>query len=665
MVLAGTSRVGAVVPEPPVGIEVPFLPQTERLCGGAAAAMVFRFWGERHADVQQFAPLVDRRAGGIPAERLVDAIVQRGWTAERVDGTIEALRENLGRGQPLILLVEVRPRRYHFVVAVSAGPEHVYVHDPAIGPYRRYSVSALTKAWAPTGNWMLRVRPDRTTPRTVGGPSPVAPASPPASRADTACDQALAEAVDQVRQRGLGSADALLGAVRTQCPSDSRPVSELAGVRFAERRLAESVHLAEQATKLDPTDAYAWDLLGSSRFVTRDVLAALDAWNAIDKPRLDSVQLDRLTFTQYSLAARFLGLSPGRLLTRAHVERAERRLRDLPARWTSRLDVVPDEDGWATVRAAIVERPRRPRGWFAWTSAAVESLARREVTAGVAGWNGRGDMWTAGWRWWANRPRVTLSYAAPLAGPVPGVVGVMLSQASQRYATGESGDGVVQDHLRGGISLGHWLTGAWRYEVSGGLDRWDGSRAAASIGAGLDRRLAGDRVSLTAAGRNGWPVSDDAGFRTGSVAAVVRSKPTHEGLVVVLQGSYSVASRWAPLSEWPGAGDQGAGSALLRAHPLTQGGIVDGVGFGRRLASATVEGRRWLRKPAIVGLGVAAFADLARATDGLRPERDRRLHVDVGAGMRFRIPGRDGLVRIDYGHGIRDRARALTLGWIQ
>ena len=33
-------------------LAVPFLPQTEALCGGAAAAMIFRFWGDRHADVQ-------------------------------------------------------------------------------------------------------------------------------------------------------------------------------------------------------------------------------------------------------------------------------------------------------------------------------------------------------------------------------------------------------------------------------------------------------------------------------------------------------------------------------------------------------------------------------------------------------------------------------------
>jgi len=48
-----------------LALDVPYLPQTDALCGGAAAAMVFRYWGDAHADVQEFASLVDRRAGGI------------------------------------------------------------------------------------------------------------------------------------------------------------------------------------------------------------------------------------------------------------------------------------------------------------------------------------------------------------------------------------------------------------------------------------------------------------------------------------------------------------------------------------------------------------------------------------------------------------------------
>ena len=60
-------------------VEVPYLSQTDLLCGGAAAAMVFRYWGDFHADVQQFASLVDVRAGGIASDTLVQAVESRGW----------------------------------------------------------------------------------------------------------------------------------------------------------------------------------------------------------------------------------------------------------------------------------------------------------------------------------------------------------------------------------------------------------------------------------------------------------------------------------------------------------------------------------------------------------------------------------------------------------
>src|SRR5262245_28542472 len=64
-------------------LEVPYLTQTPLLCGGAAAAMVLRFWGDRHADVDQFAALVDRRAGGIADTALESALSGKGWRTER------------------------------------------------------------------------------------------------------------------------------------------------------------------------------------------------------------------------------------------------------------------------------------------------------------------------------------------------------------------------------------------------------------------------------------------------------------------------------------------------------------------------------------------------------------------------------------------------------
>src|SRR4051812_44978700 len=95
-------------------LAVPFVPQSTDLCGGAAAAMVFRFWGDTHADAQQFAPLIDRQARGIRVDVLVDAVRARGWTAATIEGTLTSVRDRLDRREPIIVLLGDRRNRYHY-----------------------------------------------------------------------------------------------------------------------------------------------------------------------------------------------------------------------------------------------------------------------------------------------------------------------------------------------------------------------------------------------------------------------------------------------------------------------------------------------------------------------------------------------------------------------
>src|SRR5439155_4085724 len=144
---------------------VPYLPQTEALCGGAAAAMVFRFWGDRHADVQQFESLVDRFAGGIADTVLVDAIRSRGWTVDRIDGSIALLHQELAAGHPLILMIEDRPSRYHYVVVVGVDDDAVSVHDPTWGPAHRIALAEFNRRWLAASFWTLRVMPAGTNTR--------------------------------------------------------------------------------------------------------------------------------------------------------------------------------------------------------------------------------------------------------------------------------------------------------------------------------------------------------------------------------------------------------------------------------------------------------------------------------------------------------------------
>jgi len=142
-----------------IRLVVPYVKQPQALCGGAAATMVFRYWGDQKADVREFAGLVDPKAGGIATDVLARAIEERSWRVVRFTGTIDSVTDRLRDHQPVIVLIEDSPHRFHYVVAVGITSDHIVLHDPARGPSRLVPLARFTRAWQGAGFWALLVLP--------------------------------------------------------------------------------------------------------------------------------------------------------------------------------------------------------------------------------------------------------------------------------------------------------------------------------------------------------------------------------------------------------------------------------------------------------------------------------------------------------------------------
>lgn len=664
-----------------LAIDVPYLPQTDALCGGAAAAMVFRYWGDVHADIEQFAPLVDRRAGGIANDVLTDAIRRRGWRTDHVDGSLEALGARVREGQPVIVLLPNRGNLYHYVVVTAVREDAIVVHDPAWGPSRSIRTSEFERAWQAARYWSLVIQPPeaddggskriRPTNERDGGEGKGATgdagrvlSDPPRESPIDACDARLNRAIEEIRERGVDHADALLADVQNACPNAAGPLRELSGVRFAQRRWHDASTLARDALRLDPHDAYALDVLGSSLFMQDDPAGALRAWNQIGKPRVNRVRIDGLHHTRYQTVAELLAIQPNMLLTAELFERARRRLGELPDRTATRLAVRPEADGFATVEVVVVELASVPAGAAAWAGTAARAATSREIATALPGADGQGDVWSASWRWWANRPGVTVGFAAPRVGGLPGVWRFEGAWQSDTYRTSTSSQ-TVESRTHGGLAVSDWLSGSVRYQISTGVDSWSGGRKAVSIGAALERIAFRDRLSLSIDAAQWAPLTGGTAFRSMGAHAIARSSVETRGWVMRATAGFERVSDAAPFALWPGAGEGQVRGTLLRAHPLLSDGVVDVEGssaFGRTLTSASAELQRWLERPALVRLGLAGFADLARASRQADFGRTPVL-VDVGAGLRIRIPGTPGVLRADVAHGLRDGANALTVGW--
>lgn len=643
-------------------IDVPYLSQTEALCGGAAAAMVLRYWGERGLAAESFAHLVNEEAGGIETTVLAAELDRRGWDASGVAGDAPLGRAHVGRGRPVIALIEDAPGRFHYVVVVAWPDRAVVFHDPARAPFRVLDTNEFERRWQQAGHWMMVPTPRAGSSMASPAPPAVAaPVPPPPLGFDATnrpggatCASLVEEGIRSARGNDLDAAERSLLEALT-CPGGAAQ-RELAGVRLLQKRWTDVTALAAAAVVQDPADAYAWKLLGTGRFLDDDRPGALRAWNQTGEPRLDLVRIDGLTRTRHQVVERLMQLEAGRPLTPRAFQLATRRLDELPAATASRLTFVPVPSGQVEVRGSVTERTLFPSGAVTWGAIGIMTAATRELRITTGSLTGGGESVTGAWRFRPNRPRVALGVLAP--APWGGVWGV------DGFAERQEFDVAALDpaeRLGGSLSAANWLTGSVRWEARAGVDRWETTGALGTVGGGLRVKAAGDRVEA-AFRTDAW--FGDVDFATTLLRVDARSRREYEGTVLVGTAALQTASTDTPLDIWPGSDAGMARPSTLRAHPLFRHGRLRVGRIGRSVAGLSMEAQRWTapRLDGRVRAAGAVFVDTGttrtRLTGG--PLTD----VDLGVGVRFAVTGISGVFRADVAKGLRDGSTFVSFAYI-
>lgn len=629
MALAGPL---AAQPAPLPILDVPFISQSEALCGGAAAAMVLRYWGERGLTAESFAHLVDRSAAGIRTDALVRDLMTRGWTAIALDGTDAAVDAELQRGRPVLTLIEDRPGRYHYIVIVATTRDAVVFHDPARAPLRVVSRVEFSRRWQAAGRWMAVVVPGERTPET----RPVVNEAPPGPKGT--CEQVIATGISEAQAGDLSAAERSL-TTALAC-GGAAAMRELAGVRVLQQRWADVEALSATATALDPEEPYGWRLLGTSRFVQNNRTGALRAWNEVDEPKLDLLSVGGLGRTRQRVVENLVGARAGSVVTPDILTRSERRLRDLPAAASAAIDLVPRPGGLAELRATVNERPLLPAD--AWSYAAIGAVAasRRELAISTGSLTGGGERLRAEWRFWPGRPRVGVSFDSP--APWGGVWSVGAFDERERF----TGELAAAERSAGFIGWANWVTTTIKLSLETGVEDWNQIGTLSRSRSDVRLLTRGSLVDLRGDAEL-WAGSET--FSRASASITLVSSRARRGFVAIGRAGAGTGSANLPPLTWF-AGDTGqTRDTLLRAHPLVDDGRLTIEQMGRRLVNASFESQRWW-SAGLVQVAAAAFVDTARV--GGRPGIEPRGDVDAGIGLRVALPGA-GILRADVATGLR------------
>jgi tetratricopeptide (TPR) repeat protein len=650
-------------------LDVPFVPQSPALCGGAAVAMVLRYWGERGIYASEFAHLVVPTGEGIRTLDLLGAVRERGWQAEAFAGDRDLVRDQLSRGRPVIVLMEVRTGRYHYVVITEWSAGVVRMHDPALGPSRAMDEAAFQRAWRAAESWTMLVLPTpapATTDPAAAAPAVTATLSH-ATAADPsdACTALIAEAARTARGGAYADAERTLDQAGALCADVALPLLERAGIRFRQARYAEAADLARLALVTRPDDLYGWELLASSSFLLNEFDAALDAWNRAGKPRNDLTRIDGLRRTRYLVVHDAIGIEPGTVVTAAALARARRRTAALPSIGRSRVDYRPVRGGDVEVQVAVAEKPLLPRSRFDIAALTLGALADRRLEVHAASPFGAGELWHAAWSWPANRRATEISLIAPGAFGVPGIWTVRAGEQTHTFrasATDGADDALLRE-VRRGASLGFsdWAHAGVHWGVAASLDEWIDRGRFGGITVHLDRRDRHDRTAARIA-VEGWTATQSQPFHRLRLDAAVRSHPANTRVAWQLRTGIIAASATAPRDLWPGAGTGRASDVLLRAHPLLNADhVVTGAFTAPRLLHAGAEATRRIFDTGPLRLSVAGFIDAAAVQR--HPADAARSAIDAGAGIRLHLPGMPGAFRADAARSLTDGARALSIGW--
>jgi hypothetical protein len=617
-----------------IRIEVPFVAQGPLLCGGAAAAMVERFWGARGVYGEDFGHLVREEEGGIRASELTSALTGRGYAVRAIQGEPDRALAAVGEGVPPILLLESGATRLHYVVLVGLEDDAIWIHDPNFGPARKITREQLMRRWRASGYWALAVTPS-------GSARPPPPARSSANLSER--DRALAP-------RSRSAAAFPRGATPEGAPSNSALDAAMEGLRTGDLERARAA--ARDLLQGDESDAATGRrILATGWFLDGNRGRALDEWNALGEPVIDLVSIEGMAATRYQVAAGRMALRHGELLTSTSLALARRRLSQLPPVQASRVDYRPLPDGTVEVQASVLERRRAP-GSTAIVAQAARGFLNRRVALEVGPLIAAGDRWRAAGSWDPGQRYLRGSMSAP-SPPLPGVATVGVEWRRERFNLQPSQGGaevpavVTEKRRRGSLELQEWVHPLLRLGASVALESWEatpwnhepgegepgglepGDAAARIVSGGLAARWATDDDTWLLARGERWTGSGRS-FGRGSLEGgmTVPDGARREWRLRV--GGIAV-SRGAPRMIWPGAGSDRIREPLLRAHGLVANDAIGGPAFGRQLVHATAE-HRLFGHLGPTRLGASVFVDAAYARFRGGALRDRGF-VDVGAGV--------------------------------
>ena len=464
-------------------------------------------------------------------------------------------------------------------------------------------------------------------------------------------------------------AEQVLRAGSRLAPEDKRFPIELAGVAFKKKRLPTAAAWLRRGLRLDPTDTYANDFLGTIYFLEGNLEAALKYWNPIGKPQIEQVQPDASLRIRPALLDRALAFSSASELHRADLLTSLARLEGLEVFPGPRLQLAARPDGKFDVLLNLQERNGLGNNIWEALLSTFSGAAYQTIYPAYFNFGGSTINVTSLVRWDAQKRRLQGSIAGPLhRNPEWRYrMGFDLSNENWEIRDSFTGSAPVQAALNlrrqaASAEINSFHSGRWGWSAGVEFSHRDyrgvvaGSTLAPSLllAGNQLKQLAGIHYDLLRLPEHRLTVTTSAS----SELARIWSQPVHA--FARLQGSAS--AHWLPKSEGDdyetqmrvrGGGITGDlpfdelymlgmerdNDLWMRGHVGTRDGRKGSAPLGRRYFLANSEIDKNLFSNGLITVKLSPFLDSGKITDSSGALGTQKWLWDTGIQAKLRVLG--------------------------
>lgn len=226
-------------------------------------------------------------------------------------------------------------------------------------------------------------------------------------------DDVLARAVSLASANQLEEAERVLRDGAAAYPHDARFAVELAGVAWRRKQFGPAKTYLRRGLRLEPSNAYANEFLGSAYLLEGNTFAALKYLNRVRKPVIGSVVFVPEPRLRSDLVHRLPAVSAGQLLTEARLADTEHNLARLRVFGEPRFDLAPgpNNEYGLSIRAAVVAQPLS--GTVGQLLPLLRGLPYQNVSLDWFNLGQRAVSLNAIGRWDANKRRIAAKYRVP------------------------------------------------------------------------------------------------------------------------------------------------------------------------------------------------------------------------------------------------------------